>query len=325
MNRSRFEARRPERLIAILALAAALTLITGFGSHRWWICDLLANLRIHAAAALLFLSAAYLLRRHPMPAWTVAIVLTGALLFIPPDGAEIAVPEGDEQSRSLVIVSYNLGDASNDFHKARDFLRSTAADMLILQEYNFDWHERLAQLAEPFPYVVTEPRDGYFGIALFSRRPLSGQAVVQFPGSRIPYIQATVTLGGRQVDVLGVHLQWPMLPSSFAERNRQIEHIIDRIGGEDRPIVVCGDWNTTPWSGWYRQMSEAGLSSGAAAARFFPTWPAAIGWLGIPIDHCFTTGNLGIDGKRIGPSAGSDHRPISVSVDAGGASPEERP
>lgn len=299
----------------MLALVAGAIAAIGFGSRGWWISDTLANLRIHSVAALLVLLAAYWYRRHPRSTSATVIFLAGVLLLAPFGDAEIGKTEEGTQSDEFVVVSYNLKSGLKDFQKSRDFLLSTPADMLILQEYSFDWHERLQQLSEQFPYAVTEPRDGYFGIALFSRHSLSKQAAMQFPGSQIPFIQATVTFANQDIDVLGLHLQWPMIPSSFAERNRQIGYIIDRAAKGDRRLIACGDWNLTPWSGWYRQLIDAGLSNGTETVRFFPTWPAKLGWLGIPIDHCLTAGNLKASRKQIGPSIGSDHRPISVAFD----------
>ena len=104
-------------------------------------------------------------------------------------------------------------------------------DLLVLQEYGFEWHNYLKPLHEQYPHAVLEPRHGSFGIALFSKRPLPDATVQEFPGTQIPFIHTRLTLDGRRVDLFGVHLQWPMTPRSFAARNRA-----DRVSLNGSPV-----------------------------------------------------------------------------------------
>ena len=106
-----------------------------------------------------------------------------------------------------------------------------------------------------------------------------------------------------------------MLPRAFATRNEQIAAIGALLQDSDAPLLVCGDWNLTPWSGWYRHVLSFGLRDGRLRERLTPTWPARLALLGIPIDHCLASPETVIASKRIGPALGSDHRPIVVRLD----------
>jgi len=53
--------------------------------------------------------------------------------------------------------------------------------------------------------VIAEPREDHFGIALFSRLPLTNSGVVELGGAGVPSIATTIFIGGQQVFLLGTH------------------------------------------------------------------------------------------------------------------------
>jgi len=306
-------ARHPR--LALLAgvltgLAAAVALL-GFGPRDWWLCDLLANLRAHVLLSmLLMVPALVVLGRPQLAAVSAAASLAViALSFQPFVGTAAA---GPATAGTLSIMSFNLSATMRSPDRVRRYLEETHVDIVILQEYTPGWHTELAALSERFPHVVVEPKTGYFGIAMFSRVPLADAEVPAFPGTDVPYIAASAEIGDRYLSLIGLHLDWPMVPSSFAARNRQMEHLLGRA--PESAFVACGDWNMTPWSAWYRKLRAAGLHDGDTGNRLLPTWPARLGWLGIPIDHCLASRDVHIVSKHLGPRLGSDHRPILVGI-----------
>lgn len=301
--------RRRKTLVAALSLLAVGTLAIGLGPKDWWLCDLFANLRLLVAALLSVLLPMQLLQRQRGLLSTSAVVLVASLLTVLP-GAEI----GPGTDTWLRVESFNLGRKFRGDAGVLEGLRASAADVLVLQEYGLQWHEYLQPLHEHYPHAVLEPRPGSFGIALFSKRPLPDATVQEFPGTRVPFIRAPLTLDGRRVDLVGVHLQWPMTPQSFAARNRQIEYVSSAIRSTGAATLVCGDWNLTPWSRWFNVLAEAGLHGPAGRSALSPTWPASLGWFGIPIDHCLATAGLTVMSKTRGRPRGSDHRPIVVKI-----------
>ena len=298
-------------LAGVLTGIAAAVLVVGFGPQDWWLCDLLANLRAHVLLSSLVLipALAVLGRQRLAGASAAAALAVVALSFQPFVGAAAA---GPANAATLSIMSFNLSATIRSPERIRHYLEDTPAEVVVLQEYTPDWHAELAGLSERFPYAIVEPKTGYFGIALYSRVPLTDAKALSFPGTDIPFITATAETGGRRLSLTGLHLDWPMVPSSFAARNRQMEHLLGTA--PESAFVACGDWNMTPWSSWYRELRAAGLHDGDVGNRLLPTWPARLGWLGIPIDHCLATGDVGIVSKLVGPRLGSDHRPVLVGI-----------
>jgi len=293
----------------VAGVATCAIALVGLGPADWWLCDLFANLRLHTVAALAVLAFLALWQRIAGLAATVVASLI-AIVFVELTADRDAAPVAS-LSRSLAILSYNLGPVAERRAEVRTFLRGSGADLLILQEYSPRWHEALGELAVGFPHVLAEPLPGAFGIAVYSRLPLDG-SVRRFPGSRIPYVHATVGTGAGPLLILGLHLQWPIEPDAFAERNEQLAYLLETYAASDDALLACGDWNLTPWSGWFRRLREAGLSAGAPGWSLDATWPSGLAKAGIAIDHCLASASVGIVARQPGPALGSDHRPLKV-------------
>lgn len=82
------------------------------------------------------------------------------------------------------------------------------------------------------------------------------------------------------------------------------------------PIVVAGDFNSTPNSLGYQRFREiSGLRD--ANNSWWPagTWPTVLPrWLGIRIDHVFVSEDVTVNSYRLGPNLGGDHRPVVVDL-----------
>lgn len=297
-----------------VSILSMTTIVVGLCSERIWICDLLANLRLHAWLALLVLLPVQILQSMRHLAIATAAVLVVTVLLTIRGQSVSGMGTATSTDDPLTILSYNLGHGFGQRSEVAEYLEETSADVITLIEYSTKWHEFFRNRLADYPYSVIEARDNSFGIALYSRRPLTRAVVEEFPDSRIPYIRASATLADRRVDLMAVHLRWPMTPTTFAERNNQIDTVIELAGNAGENLVICGDWNLTPWSGWYRQIRSGNLLDGRFSNRLMPSWPGRLGWFGIAIDHCFATPDLAVETRFVGPALGPDHRPVSVRV-----------
>jgi len=279
----------------------------------WWSFDLLANFRIHIimiSAILLPVWSYY--RKKGLSALLLALLCLNVW-------AVLSMHTGTERiskdtTPDVVILTHNLDANNREFSSAIQFFESHAADIIVLQEYTYEWHKRLKSLERVFPHVIAEPRDGFFGIALFSRVPLEEPRILQFPETNIPFIQTRARIAGQDIIVLGIHLDWPLFPSTFDARNRQIQYLVSRLRQRDAEVLVCGDWNLSPWSGQYREVLEILPNGGDIGTRMKPTWPSVLGWAGIPIDYCLMSEKLSVVRKEVVNLTVSDHRAVSFSI-----------
>ena len=118
------------------------------------------------------------------------------------------------------------------------------------------------------------------------------------------------------------------------DRSGRKDHVLgsDRLAGTDErdhglaaiaPMldalpgrrVVLGDFNATPWNDAFQAMRrECGLSAGSTR-WWLPSWPDPLpGLLRVPIDHVLVGGDLTVVEARLGPSIGSDHRPVLATI-----------
>ncbi len=218
---------------------------------------------------------------------------------------------------SLRILHSNVLSSNKQYSKLIALVSEEKPDIIFLQETNEDWMEALEPLEETFPYFLSSPRSDDFGIALFSRIPLSQEEVFHLAGGDgAPSIHINFTLQGREISLLSTHLSSPRLRSNFQARNQQLEGLVRFAKTLPLPAIIIGDLNVTKWSPYYRKfLKDSGLLSVREGFGLLPTWPAFLPRLMmIPIDHGFVTEGLKVVGVRTGRNIGSDHLPLIVEI-----------
>jgi len=163
--------------------------------------------------------------------------------------------------------------------------------------------------------LVSEPREDNFGIALFSRVPLTTSEVVYLGSAEVPSIATTVEIGGRTVFFLGTHPLPPTTANNARMRNEQLREIAAEIRRHGEPAILLGDLNVTPWSPFFTGLlRESGLRNSSQGRSVRGTWPTTMPFGRIPIDHCLVSSNLRVTGKRLGPEVGGDHYPVLIEL-----------
>ena len=156
-------------------------------------------------------------------------------------------------------------------------------------------------------------RSDNFGIALYSRRPITSHRVEHLDDSNVPTIVATIDLDGRSLNVVGTHPLPPMGRRRSELRDRHLQAIGNLIKRLPPPVMVLGDLNTTSWSPHFRDLLEkCDLRDSRCGFGVQPTWPVEQWVLRIPIDHALVSEDLAVTQRYVGPDIGSDHFPIVV-------------
>lgn len=79
----------------------------------------------------------------------------------------------------------------------------------------------------------------------------------------------------------------------------------------DLPVILLGDLNLTPDSPEFtRLLDESALRDVVSGRRWRPTWQASFWPLALRIDHVLVSPQLCVEAVEVGPSIGSDHRPV---------------
>jgi len=301
-------------LLEVGTALACLATVTGFLGRLWWIFELTSHFRLHLAPSLSALALVWALKRRwrMMAICGVAAAVNAVLVLILLWPVESPVATADPRIR---LVALNVHAANERSDLVLEFLRRADADVLLLMEVNERWLNALGSLRTNYPHVIAESREDNFGIALFSRLPLSNMAVVEFGKVEVPSITATIAVGGQAIFLLGTHPLPPGSSENARLRNEQLKEIAARIRRGALPAIVLGDLNCTPWSPYFSELlRDSGLKNTSQGRGLFGSWPAWLPCARISLDHCLATPAIHVIHKRLGPLVGSDHLPLVIEL-----------
>jgi endonuclease/exonuclease/phosphatase (EEP) superfamily protein YafD len=295
-------------VLAIVAGVRALPLPDGF---PWLALEAEIAWVLAPAWALIAYAA---IRREKAIAVAAGIAALGHAIVISPG----TTGDGDTWRGTVRVATANLYAYNARMPELARELRGLDAEVLALEELTPEWMAVLERegVFERYPHRVAVPREDCFGIALFAHAPIVEHEVIDFSG--VPLIRATVVLDGREVDVYAIHTLPPRTSAYASVWSEQMEALAARVAAADRPVILAGDLNASPYGRTYRALlAETGLRGAheVMGRGLATTWPN--GAMRIPpmrLDHVLVSREIAIAGVREGTGAGSDHRPVIAEL-----------
>jgi endonuclease/exonuclease/phosphatase (EEP) superfamily protein YafD len=290
---------------------ACIATLAGFLGRHSWFLDLFSHFRLQYLAGLLGVGLLLAIGRRRVAAAGMLVFAGINLAVMAPHfvGWRPVVPDGVSSAR---VMMFNVNTRRGDPVRARRAIEEADPDIVVLAEIDARWVADLHWLHESHPHVCLMPREDNFGIGLFSRLPLAGAEVVHAGEAGVPSIVARVHAAGDIVTVIATH---PLPPDSAGDwrlRNDQLARLPELVPASG-PVLLLGDLNTTPWNYFFRRLLRTtGLRDSARGFGAFPTWLVENPLMAIPLDHCLHSPDVAILRRRVGPPAGSDHRPLIV-------------
>ena len=297
-----------------LVLLVGLATLLGVLDRVWWIFELADVFRLQYLAVLVVSALEALALRRPRLA---VLAATLALVNVAVLGISLtptATASGEPARGSLRLVVANVEVGNTDFAAVGRLVTRTHPDVFGVTELTPAMARHLARELPQYHGRVLEPRGDAYGIGIFSRVPLRSARVVHLPADGgPPTAVVSVRLAGRSVAVVVTHVHTPFAGSIHV---RQLEALAEARPSLGERVVVCGDFNTPPWSGPLRDFAgSAGLRDlyGGHAWRGY-SWPTWSSLLRVPLDNCFVSSGVAVTDYRDGPNVGSDHRPLVVDL-----------
>ena len=224
--------------IGLAALAAGALCAAPMVGLDGYLGELAASWRPHIALALAVCAAMALAVRARL----LAAVLVALALAL---GADVArtwwdsaqatargdMVDGDDDGDTAVrVVFSNLSLRNDDTGKLVAWLKVSEPDVVVATEASPRHVRQLAEAMAEYPFRMLEPREHPFGMVVYSRYPLAGEAVTELAGlagdtppARVPIMVAVdVETPAGLLHVAGFHLYPPMTPRRFAWRNEQL-------------------------------------------------------------------------------------------------------
>jgi endonuclease/exonuclease/phosphatase (EEP) superfamily protein YafD len=303
------------RRLLILLLVGGLCAATVFAllAPLGWPFELFTHFRVQYAAFALVLAPALLWLRHPRTA-----ALAGALaLFHALPVAEEALASGSVaacEGPALTVVTANVRYRNGDHQAFVEWLATHPADLVVVQEVTTAWAVELAR--QPgYPHQKFLVREDPYGIGVLSRWPLDAVTEADLAGDGLPSLVGRMEVRGHSLQFLALHTRWPMTAGLARARDDSLREAAKLIQGRDRPAVALGDLNLTPYSPVFAEfLRQAGLRDGMDGHQWRPTWLAGFWPLALPIDHVLVSPEVCVARAEVGPSIGSDHRPVIAQL-----------
>jgi endonuclease/exonuclease/phosphatase (EEP) superfamily protein YafD len=267
-----------------------------------WLIDLVSHWQwlFVTALALGLVTALFFARRY---------LFLALLLPLPWGTASPVLPLGSGGG-TFTVASANVHVSTTQVRHLANWLAVDEPDVVILLEVSRALGPQLASLRQ-YPHQVVHADDSPFGMAVLSKWPLTNAAARQ-DADGITHIEAEVIQDQQPVQLIAFHPMPPLSPHFHAARNEALQRFASQLNATDRPALLVGDLNATPWSSAFAGIETRGLRR---ATGLFATWPAwGQGLWGIPIDHVLASNHWRLVRHHLGPDLGSDHLPTVVRL-----------
>jgi len=264
-------------------------------SFIWWI-DIIAHLTLPLLIINIILVPFLIYKKHwfSIVAIIILIIVFPSItrIYVFPENKE---NELHAHQNSFRILSYNTSFSkvkkvfSDEYYltnhnipakNIKDWLTQSNADIICLQEFyddeNSEIYNNLATISKKDGY-------GYYflsnplhdngtkrGIITFTKHPIVDKGTIFLSENRFNgAIYTDLKIGDDTIRVINLHLESYNLfesnsklykinsiRSSINKRNNQVEKVIEHINQSPYEVVVCGDFNTPPYSYTYRRFSS---------------------------------------------------------------------
>jgi endonuclease/exonuclease/phosphatase (EEP) superfamily protein YafD len=306
------------RLISLAAAGTVLATVAAFEARHYWLLELFVHFRLQWLVLATALGLLASVRRQPV--WAVTLgacaianaAAAWAYLPLPWRTSPPVEAAGVSSPAAVKVLTANLWFHASDPTRLLERVEQESPDVIVVVEFTGEWYQALEPLRARYPYRLEDPSPRANGIAIYSRFALEGATTFEL--SR-PAIEARVLAPGGTFTLYGVHLRSPTSRWYAYLRSREYAALAARLAKRTGPVVVTGDFNTSPFSpSFTKWLATTGLNDARLGRGYIATWPTFLPFLGIPIDHCVVSDELRIeDFRRLAPF-GSDHAAIVTEV-----------
>ncbi|MGB7406217.1 MAG: endonuclease/exonuclease/phosphatase family protein [Pacificimonas sp.] len=311
---------RLARLMIILLFIA--TFIGLVAADKWWIQGFdFPRLQF---AILLVIALILLFSAKSKHLWAYAAAGIAALAFqlyqvVPYFGVapeQAAAADSCAVDSQFTVLNLNVLQTNRDYDRTLALVADVDPDIFLAMETDGGWVEALDTLRAGYPHGEAVALDNKYGMAIYSRVPLSEFERQAMAGGETPAFRMRVELAdGSRPTLFTVHPQPPHPGQSSGQRDAELIMLSDLVRESGRPTLVMGDFNDVPWSSVTESFQRVGQLVDARRGRgFMATFDATNPMMRWPLDHLFFTDDFGVMQFETGPDVGSDHYPLIATL-----------
>jgi endonuclease/exonuclease/phosphatase (EEP) superfamily protein YafD len=241
----------------------------------------------------------------------------GLALRVVPELSPASLADADTSSDapSIKIMTANLQGTATPPQAVIELIARERPDVLTFQEAYGDWKIYFDRLAPEYHVVAGCQYPNQCDTVIVSRFPLREALTYDRSGFAAVRLHLPLEKGGGTLDVMSVHFSRPL---PIENQLAQMEEALALISKLRSPIIVAGDFNSTPWSPALQSFEAR--SNLTRHTRMILTWPSPSAQvpargMSFPIaifaiDHILSDASLERHWIRRGPDIGSDHFPV---------------
>ena len=283
-----------------------------FALGRWWLGDLLASGRPDLAV----ISAGLIIGAVALRSWAVVSLAVASLfvnvLVLAPLYTTSQARAAD--ARRLVLAHVNMQRRPGDLGELAEALRSRRPDVLVVLEPDRDLSTALGDDLDGY-HVYRDRGPAEERVAVLARTAIKIAQRTGVPRLPAASVAFDVPFAGGVVHVLALHAISPLTPGRTRVRNAELTAAASWAAHRSGSIVVLGDLNAVPWSAALTDLEhDAHLSNSSDGFGLQASWPAFVGFLGLPIDQLLYSGDLTVTRRAIHGGFGSSHRSLWVEL-----------
>ncbi len=293
----------------------------------WWWVRVLDFPRLHVAVILSVILVAYVATYYTwswqinamLALWVLAILNEVKYIynFTPIARTEALRSEKQKPDNAFTILIANVRMVNKKHKKFQALVLKENPDILVMNEPDEAWHKSVCKaFDERYPYSIKKPLENTYGMMMYSKLKLSESEVRFLVEDDIPSFYTVVELrSGKKFDLYTVHPQPPRLLRDTETREAELLLVAKNVKKTRYPSVVAGDLNDVAWSrttNLFKQIS--GLLDPRVGRGFYNTYNAFIPLFRYPLDHVFYDPSFRLLRLKRLSKFGSDHFPISISL-----------
>lgn len=218
-----------------------------------------------------------------------------------------------ESSNTISVFYANINSYNSKKELLINYITDTSPDVVMLVEFNSVWAEELLRFKNLYPHTKAIVKDGNFGMAVLSKFPLLEEKVYVDKENMIPAISLKGHTVHGVINLGLLHAFPPIGAYGTMIRDQYLYTLSNNLKETIGPMLVCGDFNTTPWASIYKKIINQSDLNYIRNQKIPNTWPSSIGIPLLPIDHCLFR-DLSVVKYERGPYIGSDHFPLIVHL-----------
>ena len=309
------------RGFAALLVAGSLMSTTDF--NQWWI-RIWDFPRVQILLAMVASAVAlWVFDRAWRPWMPLALAIASAWQFyrvipytpLAPTKVDRVADSEAEGEGCFTLLTLNVLQKNRDYARTIALIERVDPDILLLTETDQAWADALAPVLAAYPGRIDRPLSNTYGIMFASRLAMRDASIRDLAQKDTPSVFATLSVGGHDFRMIGLHPRPPQPKQDTEERDAEIVVAARMARDLAMPVLAIGDFNDVAWSDTTRLFKDIGGFLDPRIGRgTYASFPAGMVWLGWPLDHLFVTEEFLLAEMEVGKSVGSDHRPFIARI-----------